>query len=69
MEKDLHKQWFYVQGEIIFHASFLCIYKVLRNSAFRKRTFIWEILRKHCRSAKFGDIYTLQQEVSVVWKM
>ena len=57
-KKDPCKQWFYFNGEIVFHACFPCGYKVLCNSALRKRTFVWETLRKHCLSTKYDNIYS-----------
>ena len=60
-KKGLHEQWFHINGEIIFHSCFECIYKVLQNSVFRKKTFVIRILREHCRSLKFGNIYKLHE--------
>ena len=37
---NLHKNWLNFNGNIIFHASFSCVYKVLHNSAFRKRKVV-----------------------------
>ena len=60
-KKGLHEQWFHVNREIIFHSCFECIYKVLQNSVFRKKAYVIRILRQHCRSLKFGNIYELPE--------
>ena len=50
-KKGLHEQWFHINGEIIFHSCFKCIYKVLQNSTFRKKVLIPPY------TSKFGVIY------------
>ena len=43
-KKGLHELWFHINGEIIFHSCFECIYKVLQNSIFKKRCLLYEYL-------------------------
>ena len=35
-KNDILKQWFLINGEIVFHSYFGCIYKVFQNSTYRK---------------------------------
>ena len=52
-KNDILKQRFLINDEIVFHSCFGCIYKVLQNSTYRKKSLILEILKKKCVRLKF----------------
>ena len=41
-KKELHKQWFHINGEVIFHSCFKCIYELLQNSTLRKKCSLYK---------------------------
>ena len=51
---DILNQWFLIYGEIVFHSCFGYIYKVLKNSMYRKKPLILNILRKSALALNFG---------------
>ena len=52
-KNNLLEQWFHINGEMIFHSCFKCVYKALQNSVYRKKLLFLQILRKRCQSIKF----------------